>query len=316
MKRYWSWPITLDLFLGGVGGGTLFIAMVLTLIFGEVGSAFALAAFVSAAALAIACFFLVFELGQPQVFWRVFWSATAVIKWGAILLSLALIFGFVYFLTFVPWDFLAFLIPLRMFCLIVAGVSGFLVTIYTGVLLASMKPHAFWNTPTLPILFLVSGVAIGAAVCMLCMGVWPAATSLAELFTQVALFSVLRYVALALTALTGIMLLINLLMVRSSSNKTGREITKRWTSGSYALLFWLVIVVLGCLVPIALFAADGYAAAIVGSVLLLVTGLILRFMIVFSDGRRLMPGEKRFYDRLPHHDAQFLEAWKNKENMY
>lgn len=316
MKRYWTWPITLDLFLGGLGGGTLFLAMVLTLIFGEVGSSFALAALVSAAALAIACFFLVFELGQPQVFWRVFQSATAVIKWGAILLSLALIFGFVYFLTFVPWDFLAFLIPLRMFCLIVAGVSGFLVTIYTGVLLSSMKPHAFWNTPVLPISFLVSGLALGAAVCMLCMGVWPVAATLSELFTQIVLYGVLRYVALVLTALSAIILLINIMMVRSSGNKTGRELTKRWLSGSFAIIFWVIIIVLGSIVPVILFAADGYAAATVGSVLLLITGLILRFMIVFSDGRRLIPGEKRFYERLPHHDAQFLEAWKNKENMY
>ncbi len=320
MKRYWTWPITLDLFLGGLGGGTLFVAMVLDLFYGGTGPAFALAAFVAVVAMAVACFFLVFELGQPTQFLRVFASATAVIKWGAILLSLAMVFAFVFFLSFFPlylgWEWLSFLIPLRGICLLLAGICGFCVMIYSGLLLATCKAHAFWASPVLPIHFLISGIGMGAGVCMLCMGAWPPPLTLEILFMEVSLYEVLRIIAVTGVGIGGIIIVLYVLSLRGAGNELAREISKRWINGSYAVLFWGVCVFLGVIVPVLLYMSMGYAASTVASVLTLVTGLVLRFLMVYSDERRLMPGEKRFYSRLPHHDDAFLTAWKGKENMY
>ena len=101
--HYWEAPIVIYLFLGGLGGGIFFLSALFDLIIvpGS-GPLFFAPVFFALAALALGCFFLVFELGQPPVFWRVFTTKTAIIKWGAVLLSVAMIFGFVWWLTYLP----------------------------------------------------------------------------------------------------------------------------------------------------------------------------------------------------------------------
>ncbi len=51
-------------------------------------------------------------------------------------------------------------------------------------------------------------------------------------------------------------------------------------------------------------------------ILVLIGGLLLRFLIVYSDDRAPLPGEISFYTKLPSRDAQFLHAWKQGENLY
>jgi len=319
MKRYWSWPITLDLFLGGVGGGSLFVAMVLRFVFGELGFVFAFVALAAVAAYAVALFFLVFELGQPPQFYRAFVTATAVIKWGAVFLSVSLVFAFLYCVSFLPLSWLGFLIPLRSICMVIAGISGVGVMLYAGLMLASCKSHAFWASPAIPVLFIVSGIAMGAAVCLLSIGVFANLfadmISTETLYLLVVSYTILGIVAIVATSLYGIILLLYVLSLRGAGNEVARTIAERWIRGPYALLFWGVVIFGGVLVPIALFVLGDFAS-LTAAVLLLVTGLVLRFMIVFSDGRRLVPGEKRFYGRLPHRDAEFLTAWKDRENLY
>lgn len=71
------------------------------------------------------------------------------------------------FLPFIPYEGCAQVL------LGIAGIFGLCVTIYTGVLLSSMKSRPFWNTPVLPVLFMVSGCSTGAALLSMCIGVWP-----------------------------------------------------------------------------------------------------------------------------------------------
>jgi len=326
-RHYWSWPIAIYLFLGGLGGGILCFAMVFDFLYPGIGPAFALPVFFAVACLGLGCFFLVFELGQPQVFLRVFIKATAIIKWGAVLLSVALIFAFVYFLSCLPWPAFGFLVPFRGVALVLAGVSGILVMLYTGIFLASLKPHAFWNTPALPILFTVSALSTGSALTAAAVGAWPVdmvglMQSLApsvhlssyEMVRQIQ--EQLHLIDTVLVALEIVVLLIYVLLLRGSGNAVARKVASRWISGKVAPAFWLGMVVCGLLLPFAAYLAGGAAASVVAPVLVLAGGCLLRFLVVYADDRRLVPGEERFYDRLPHHDAAFLTAWKDKENLY
>lgn len=82
-------------------GGIFFLSALFDLIIAPgSGPLFFAPVFFALAALALGCFFLVFELGQPPVFWRVFTTKTAIIKWGAVLLSVAMIFGFVWWASY------------------------------------------------------------------------------------------------------------------------------------------------------------------------------------------------------------------------
>ncbi len=54
--------------------------------------------------------------------------------------------------------------------LVVAGVAGFGVMVYTGVMLSTLKAHAFWATPALPVLFTVSALSTACAAIALSLG--------------------------------------------------------------------------------------------------------------------------------------------------
>ena len=176
--HYWEAPIVIYLFLGGLGGGIFFLSALFDLVVAPgSGALFFAPVFFALAALAVGCFFLVFELGQPPVFWRVFTTKTAIIKWGAVLLSVAMIFGFVWWLTYLPvlgWEWTygiaAALEGARGVTLAVAGIAGFGIMVYTGVMLSTLKAHAFWATPALPVLFTVSALSTACAAIALSLG--------------------------------------------------------------------------------------------------------------------------------------------------
>ncbi len=115
--------------------------------------------------------------GSRAVFWRVWTtSKTAIIKWGAVRLSVAVIAGCVWWASclFVlavigdAWPTFALGRP----ALLRASAADFLlergrgrravgVMVYTGVMLSTLKAHAFWATPALPVLFTVSATLHG-----------------------------------------------------------------------------------------------------------------------------------------------------------
>ena len=159
--RYWGWQIALYLFLGGLGGGILFLTWVMSaFVFPGVDltQAFMLPNFIALLVIAFGLFCLVEELGQPPVFYRAYVTATSIIKWGAVLLTIAS-FGSLFWLLG-NWSaespVLGFLSVFNFFggasgfWLAAAGIAGFGIMVYTGVMLSTLKAHAFWSTPRCP----------------------------------------------------------------------------------------------------------------------------------------------------------------------
>ncbi|MEG1397369.1 MAG: NrfD/PsrC family molybdoenzyme membrane anchor subunit [Raoultibacter sp.] len=311
-NHYWTWPIALYLFLGGLGGGILTLVALFEFGFG-LGESFIFGVFLAVACLGVGCFFLVFELGQPLVFWRVFKSATAIIKWGAVLLSFAMIFGFIYFLSYMPWEWCAIFIGARTACLAVAGVTGACIMIYTGVLLSSLKAHAFWNTPALPVLFTVSALSTGCAALAVTVGLWPSAQ---DLWLVLLAHELVHSLDMILIVIELLVLMLYVLLLMGAGNVCSKEVARRWLTGRVAPAFWGGMVCCGLLIPFICYAIGGLLSALIAPVLVLSGGLLLRFLVIFADDRRLVPGEKAFYERLPKGDEAFLTAWKDKENLY
>lgn len=309
--HYWTWPIAIYLFLGGLGGGMLSIIWALDLAFG-IGGQLALPVFVALVALGLGAVLLVFELGQPLVFLRVFKSATAIIKWGAVLLSLALIFGFFYWLSLVSWPGSGSFQNFSSISLAIAGLSGIAVMIYTGVLLASLKAHAMWASPALPVLFTVSALSTGSAMVALLKP-----EVVLDAVTGGTVGSLLHSADIVLIILELFILLTYVLLLRGAGDKTAQRVSARWLTGSTAPLFWGGMIVVGLLVPLMLYAfASGQLAGVVAPVLVLLGGLLLRFLVVYTDDREPIPGEERFYARIPEGDERFITAWEGKENLY
>jgi formate-dependent nitrite reductase membrane component NrfD len=118
--------------------------------------------------------------------------------------------------------------------------------------------------------------------------------------------SLLTQATLALTVATLLAVLLYVLMMYTSSNRVARVAAARWLSGGYAIAFWVGLVGAGLLVPLLLYAIGTAPAATVASVLVIVGGLFLRFLVVYSDDRKQFDGEELRRSRLPRGDEEFL----------
>ena len=56
--------------------------------------------------------------------------------------------------------------------------------------------------------------------------------------------------------------------------------------------------------------------ALAAAVLALCGGLLLRFLIVFTDDRAEIPGETRYFSRLKKPGTEFMTKWADGENIY
>ena len=328
MKQFWIWPIALYLFLGGLGGGMMATAAVVGLIIAPsalTSGALVWGVFIAFLILGIGTGLLVFELGQPWIFYRAFVTRTSVIKWGAVFLSISMIAGVLFIFWELSWLTGLPFIPYEGFAQVllgIAGIFGLCVTIYTGVLLSSMKSRPFWNTPVLPVLFMVSGCSTGAALLSMCIGVWPfpaewlqvnLSTPLAALLTE-ELRHILHVADAILISLELVVLLLYVMLQFCASNETAKAHAERWVRGEWAGYFWGLMVCCGLVIPLLLNVTNvgGYASALIA----LMGGCLLRFMVVNTDDRAEIPGENRYYNRLAKNDAEFISKWTYGDNQY
>ena len=313
--HYWEPPIALYLFLGGLAGGILFLAAIFnSFVVPGYAEVFALPVLVSLVCVAIGCVFLVVDLGQPGVFWRVWTTSKSIIKWGATFLVIAAVFALLFLLAFIgdAWPIFAglsgLLKPAADFFLIVAGFFGLCIMMYTGIMLSTLKAHAFWATPALPVLFTISAISTGCAAIVLSIGGWPAAMTLESLFVSEIVLEIAEL----------IVLLTMVLSFAGAGNETAKAAARRWVKGSYAGLFWVGMVGLGLVVPLVMYIGGGHSAAatLVAPILVLCGGCLLRFMVVNTDDRAEIPGENRYYNRLAKNDAEFITKWTYGDNQF
>lgn len=309
----WTWPIAGYLFLGGLGAGMMILATVADLFFG-LGFYFIPCTVGSVVALGLGSFLLIFELGRPFQFWRVFSKEKAILTFGAWMVIALICFDVIYlsfWFSFIPWHAVA---ALRLVVAVICLVLGLGVILYTGIELSSMKARPFWNTPALPILFALSGLLAGSAANLLILSFWPYSWEVASpsllLAVSAPLPSVLALVVLlttALSALTLVSTLLYVLMMYFSASSVAKQAATRWLKGSYALWFWCGLIVIGLVAPMILLSSGMLMFALIGSVCIILGGLCLRFLVVYCDDRRELSGEALHYKRLPEGNELFLK---------
>lgn len=121
------------------------------------------AAVTGMAALVTGSLFLLLDLEHPLAAVYAIGNLRSWITWGVVFILLYMALGFLYALPYVKtavtrWQRAAGL---------GAGAFGLLVAVYTGFLLSGSTGIPAWNTPALPLLFVVSGTSTGAALLMI-----------------------------------------------------------------------------------------------------------------------------------------------------
>ena len=150
-------------------------------------------------------------------------------------------------------------------------VAGLALGVYTGILLSALGARPLWSSGLLGPLFLVSGLSTGAAFAHMVSPLPEERHWLARLDNLL--------IALELALIT--LYLIGI----ASSTEAHAEAAKLLLGGPYTAVFWVVVVGVGVVAPLAiqmLTVARRIAPTHVAPVLVLIGGIVLRFVLVFA----------------------------------
>jgi len=212
-------------------------------------------------------------LGKPLRFWRMAFSSgwkTSWISRGIVFVTLFLIFGLVH-MVLIQW-------ATRFTALLAAAdVFAFLTVIYGGFAMNYVNGIPLWNTALLPILYVISGLWGGAEVTL---GI---ALGSGQIVVGAAIEEWVRIL------LVGFILLIPIyLMSVRYTSLAGQVSVKYIVRSKWSLLFWVAVVILGMVVPLAAVVSSfltgletGRVAFLYAAILSgLVGDLALRYLIL------------------------------------
>lgn len=302
---YWPWPIAVYLFLAGLSAGAMMVALLVKWNYHKKQDDSIWDAMVKAGAIVapiticVGLALLVLDLGKPLSFYWILikYNFGSVMSIGVALLLLYTPFAFLFAIIIFEeeiekYGFLALLRPISRLIRSFAPLSKTIETllfilaigvgVYTGFLLSAITKLPLWNTPILPILFLTSGFSSGIAANIL-VGLCCFKHLIHEENVKYLLVLDLRAVLFEIPLIA--VLFLGLYFEGGASALVAKQAL---TTGQYALIFWLGVVGLGLLTPIAiaLTALKNHAyrvGYIVANSLVVICGVVmLRYYIVYA----------------------------------
>lgn len=267
----WGWEISLYLFLGGLVAGLMVLSGSLMLGRRPPTRIAIVVPLLGLVLLTGGMLALFLDLEHKLSVWRVYttFQPRSPMSWGSWILVLvypvlagSIIVGLrPRVVTRWPWALRAIA-----FANVVLGAG---LGLYTGVLLGTLSARPLWNSAVLGPLFLVSGLSTAAAV------VHAISRSREERAT------IARADTMFLVA--ELVILVLFVIGLATGAQPQREAAALVLGGSYTAVFWVLVVGLGLVVPLilqALALAHRIAHSPAAPVLVIIGGLILRFVIV------------------------------------
>ncbi len=282
----WGWLIISYLFLAGAGSGAFLAAVACELLAPDWSKALARAGSLAAGplvAVGTACLVLDLEAGfwEPWRQVHLISNLHSMISWGVIILGLFIPVAFLYAAALTEMTFLGKFAKrfVTHLAILGSGLAAATAT-YTGVLIAVVNGVPFWNTPLMPVLFLASAISTGLAVAMIGAAIIDIKTI--RTLSNFALGHVI-FIAVEILVLG---LLVFMSLTRSVEAAASADML---ISGALSPYFWILVVILGMLVPFALSIVEYYEYGampkylVVGAdLLVLIGGMSLRAVIIFS----------------------------------
>ena len=261
----WGFLIVVYLFLGGLGAGCLVLAAIAAFAgrqrrYLRIARAGALVAPVP---VMLGTGLLVFDLGRPFFFWKLFTAfAPESPMWiGTWLLTIFTIVSLAFANLHLPERYQVWrpADPARWrYRLAAIGLpTGIAVGIYTGVLLGAVPARPFWNTPMVAQLFLFSALSTATALLMIVAPGLPASKELpaGEAYGDGQSEKDDRTLLLSADV---VLILLELLIIApyiihgQLSTESARASLALILGGSFSWPFWLGVVTLGLLAPLAI----------------------------------------------------------------
>jgi len=175
---------------------------------------------------------------------------------------------------------------------IITSIFAVLCLVYTGLLLGVVKSVVvLWSGTFLPVLFLISGLSMGTMAAVFVLSLSKLAVGSTEIQTLVILARFNFFVIIIEAMVIGLYL--GSMQVFGAAKNPARVLTR----GRLAGAFWGGVVAAALVIPFILEALKAYATigpvailvlAVVSSVIGLVGGFMLRYVIVYGGTRTLL----------------------------
>jgi formate-dependent nitrite reductase membrane component NrfD len=159
----------------------------------------------------------------------------------------------------------------EVFFRVVAGILAFGVAVYSGFVVSFVNGIKFWNSALLPVLVVIGGLAGGSAILL-------ATTA----FTSDPAFVAVQVFARFILVFYAVGIFIHL-WISTYNGAAARDSARSLLKGNLAGLFWLVVMLIGVIVPLVLeftMGTSSSAALIVSAVLILIGNLTFRYAIL------------------------------------
>jgi len=257
----WGWEVSAYVFTKAIAAGAFLIPFLAIMLGYEVSTTAKLwSAGISLTFLALTGLFLVMDLDRPDRFLNVLlrpqWNSWLV-KGGYTIT----VFG----LLVTVWGVMTFF-EIKVGETVLLWVTAFfaiLLAIYTAFLFAQAKGRDFWQSPTLPLHMLVHSVMAGAAIFVIASLIFGNEDWM-HILTNTMLIALVVNLFTLITELTI-----------THPTTSAKAVVKMITKGRYKNLFWLVTVLIGNIIPLALLMlAKGELVAVVSGICVLIGILI------------------------------------------
>ncbi len=281
----WGPLIAWYLFLAGVGAGAYIVGWAATYLGERYKPLVKPGILLGAPLVAIGSGLLLLDLGNPLRFYYGFFRPqNSMMSVGIFIITVFILLGL--------WHVAALVVPrvklsekgLRWLGGITA-VFALATAIYTGLLLGVVKAVPFWNTPMLPLLFLVSALSTGMGAILLVLGMrrWIAPPSATEREQVAESEHLLSKVDLPVVGVE-LLVLFFLLFIMGGAQSVAAESARYVVSGGFAVAFWIGVVIVGLVAPIVLevwtLRRKGMSLAVVTGICLLIGGIVLRYAVL------------------------------------
>lgn len=287
---HWYWWIVFYFFFGGIAAGAFLMAAVSDLFADRANRPVVWVGYLLAMPLVGLCgILLILDLGAPERFWHMLWNITtnrpsfkywSPMSYGSwVLTGFGLFSGLAFIFALAETRNISFLSLNRLATgiagKIVAAVGGIFAILfgsYTGALLNATNQRVWGDNTILGAVFIASAVSTGIAAIIL-------ALSLRRRGDGLALQRLERTDIIAIAV--EVLLLFALISLLAGVGRAAPLLT-----GVLGFIFWGVTLVIGLLIPLGLYLRPrllGVVAPLVASVLVLVGGLALRYVVIMSS---------------------------------
>ncbi len=302
-QKEWKGIIAIYLYLAGMGAGSFIIGTLIGWfdvkwgppilfsinLFGHALNLSSVPILWGPAMVAIGAPFLILDLGiKSRFLYACLNPRTSWVARGFIILSVFIVLGLILLAkSLLPFKWLHPKSVLWRIPEIIAFIFAFGTAIYTGILLKATKSVPLWNTPLLPLLFLVSGLSTGSMAMILSTlgtGFFPHdARALKVLMGGEQVLVVIEAIVLYL-----------FLSMRYRAAEQGKDSVRLLVFGEMKMIFWGGVVVLGFIFPVVLeniasFFPGNAVLIFVAGTLLLCGGFFLRLGILRAGIKDQIP---------------------------